>query len=292
MRRILDFPLIGLALVLVALLAGFAIIGPLLLAPTGPIQGTVFGTPTMSATAASELGEALSTPAYPTAVLNTVVAVAPASTELELSPVPTGTPTASPSPPPTKTLTPSPSPSPTQEDTPTPAPTSRLTWTPTLAPTLTPTASATPRPTNTPRPAAPRTSTPVPTSLPPLTLGYPPDGQSFGEGDIVVLQWKPLNALPDDAFYVPTVTYLHSGQTWSDETPWTKASSWTLSEHGYLPSLSDDGVFRWSVQVMRQTGVDPITGKPVGVPLSPPSETRTLHWAAPPTRPTRTPIPP
>jgi hypothetical protein len=41
--------------------------------------------------------------------------------------------------------------------------------------------------------------------------------------------------------------------------------------------LSDDGQFRWSVQVMRKTGVN-AQEKPVGVPLSPMSGEWTFTW--------------
>jgi hypothetical protein len=70
---------------------------------------------------------------------------------------------------------------------------------------------------------------------------------------------------------------MHLGETWYDKVPWTQDTSWTLTEHSYLLDLSDDGQFRWSVQVMRQTGVD-ANGNPTGVPLSAPSEVWTLIW--------------
>ncbi len=55
-------------------------------------------------------------------------------------------------------------------------------------------------------------------------------------------------------------------------------TSWRLNEHDYLLDLSDDGQFHWSVQVMRQTGVD-ADGKPIGEPLSGRSDERTLQLA-------------
>lgn len=109
-------------------------------------------------------------------------------------------------------------------------------------------------------------------------LRYPREGLRFVVGDVVKLQWKPVGELPAGAFYVPTVTFFHYGETWVDDTPWLQDCTWTISEHDYLPSISDNGVFRWSVRVMRQTGVDPKTGKPVGVPLSPKSEEWTFLW--------------
>jgi hypothetical protein len=86
-----------------------------------------------------------------------------------------------------------------------------------------------------------------------------------------------VGELPSDAFYEVSVAYIHLGQTWHDDVPWTRDTSWTLSEHAYLKDLSDNDEFRWSVQVMRQTGTD-AGGKPVGVPLSPQSEERLLIW--------------
>ena len=93
------------------------------------------------------------------------------------------------------------------------------------------------------------------------------------------MAWQSVAALPRDAYYVVSVAYAHEGDTWHDETPWTKSTSWALSDHRYLLDLSDDGLFRWSVQVFRQTRVD-AEGRPVGVPLSPPSGVRTVVWRA------------
>jgi hypothetical protein len=91
------------------------------------------------------------------------------------------------------------------------------------------------------------------------------------------LAWRPVGELPPDARFVITLAYTHLGATWYDEVPWTRETSWILSEHSYLLDLSDDGQYQWLVQVVRQTGVN-ANGQPVGVPLSPPSEVRTLLW--------------
>jgi hypothetical protein len=90
------------------------------------------------------------------------------------------------------------------------------------------------------------------------------------------------------------VTYLHAGETWKDDIPWTRETSWMLSGHGYLLDLSDDGRFQWSVQVVQQTGTD-ADGKTTGIPRSPSSEVRTLIWMrplSPGQRPGGTPPPP
>ena len=99
----------------------------------------------------------------------------------------------------------------------------------------------------------------------------------FTSDQLVELSWKPVGQLADEEHYKITVAYTHRGQTWYDEIPWTRDTSWLLSEHRYLLDLCDDGLYHWSVQVVRRTGVD-AEGKPVGTPLSPMSEERTLTW--------------
>jgi hypothetical protein len=118
---------------------------------------------------------------------------------------------------------------------------------------------------------------PTSTALPAPTLLAPADRQEFQEDAEIVLQWEPVGELPADAYYAITVAYSHFGETWHDEVPWTRETSWTLSEHAYLLDLADNGWFEWSVQVMRQTGED-ADGKPTGVPLSRTSEVRMLVW--------------
>jgi hypothetical protein len=105
----------------------------------------------------------------------------------------------------------------------------------------------------------------------------PAEDQIFESGDEILLGWQSVGQLGPQAHYVVTVAYAHNGETWYDDKPWLKGTSWLLSSHDYLPALSDDGRFRWSVQVMYQTGVD-AAGKPTGTPLSPNSEVRTLIW--------------
>jgi len=120
----------------------------------------------------------------------------------------------------------------------------------------------------------------------------PVDGQTFSEKDVIVLKWESVGVLPEDAYYVITVTYSRLGDTWHDDTPWIQDTSWTISDHDYLVDLSDDGQFQWSVQVMQQTGLDE-DGKPIGVVLSASSETWTLIWrVAPSGGPTPEPPPP
>jgi hypothetical protein len=111
-------------------------------------------------------------------------------------------------------------------------------------------------------------------------LQGPSNGQDFSIGDEILLRWEPVGSLAVDEYYQMTVAYVPASDptvTWYDETPWIKETQWALSDHDYLPGLSADGEFRWSVRVMRQTGSDP-EGKPKGTPLSPMSEARTLIW--------------
>jgi hypothetical protein len=92
-----------------------------------------------------------------------------------------------------------------------------------------------------------------------------------------VLNWQPVGSLAPDEYYVPTVAYQRYGETWYDETPWTKETTWALSDHRYLLDLSDNGEYRWAVRVMRRTGVN-AEGRPEGTPRSPLSEVRALTW--------------
>jgi hypothetical protein len=105
----------------------------------------------------------------------------------------------------------------------------------------------------------------------------PQNGQVFSARDSIVLSWQPVGQLAPDEYYVPTVAYLRFGETWYDETPWSKQPSWDMSSHRYLLELSDDGSFRWAVRVMRRTGINN-EGKPEGTARSPLSEVRTLEW--------------
>jgi hypothetical protein len=89
--------------------------------------------------------------------------------------------------------------------------------------------------------------------------------------------------LPPEIYYEVVVTYSPASDpaaTWQDETPWTRETQWTLSEHDYLPGLAADGTFSWAVHVMQKTGQD-AQGRPRGTALSPMSEVRTLIWTPP-----------
>ena len=198
----------------------------------------------------------------------------PGPVDATAKPTASPTPTLPPTQLPTGTLTPIPSATAAsaQTETPTAAPTGAPTNTPDNVPTLSPSSTSTPRPAR--RPAS--TATPAP-YLPPPGLISPPDGAILYRNDVVLLEWYRVQGMPADAFYAVTVSYLHAGSTWYDEVPWTREESWLLSDHAYLLDLSDDGVFHWSVQVMRKTGQD-AQGRSIGIPLSPSSFASRLTW--------------
>jgi hypothetical protein len=194
------------------------------------------------------------------------------------TPTPTQTPTitSSPTATPSRTATPTASLTATQTPTRTPSPTrtARPTNTPTQTATPTSSSTAIPTtavPTQTPRPTVTSTPFPVPKLL------SPEDGQRFSANAEIVLRWQSAVVLPTNGYYAVTVSFTHFGETWYDEIPWLQTTSWTLSSHDYLVDLSDDGVFLWSVQVMLRTESD-AEGKPVGIPISPSSETWSLIW--------------
>jgi hypothetical protein len=150
------------------------------------------------------------------------------------------------------------------------------------------TATDTPIPAETELPAAadppqPATAPPAPTETPtattaPITLAAPQlvspsDGQTFGSNDTITLNWGAVPNLPADAYYVGTLAYTHLGATWYDEVPWTRETSWILSEHRYLLDLADHGLMTWSVQVTAKTGEDE-EGNPLGTAISPASPQR------------------
>lgn len=111
-------------------------------------------------------------------------------------------------------------------------------------------------------------------------LTSPTNGQVFSGQDTITLRWQPVGELAPNEYYVPTVAYTHLGETWYDETPWSKETAWTLSDHRYLLDLSDDGQFRWGVRVIARTGIND-EGRPEGLAASPLSEVWTLVWKPP-----------
>jgi hypothetical protein len=117
--------------------------------------------------------------------------------------------------------------------------------------------------------------------MPAPQLVAPGNGQLFKFDDTIVLQWQGTGPLPEDAYYVPIVSFYHKPSIWYDDTEWVKGTSWTLSDHDYLPGVSDYSTFNWSVRVMRFTGYDPATGRKTGIPLSHMSDEWKLVWQKP-----------
>ena len=189
---------------------------------------------------------------------------------------PTSSPTMTPSPSPPSTPSASPAPTSTSTQAPSDTPTATASSSGTASPTATSTATGTGTPTRPPTPVP----SPLPTStpFPPPALIAPADGQHFSHNADVLLEWSSVGTLPEDAYYVVTLAYPHGNQTWYDETPWLKETSWQADEHAYLPELSNDGNFTWSVRVMLLTGEDE-RGRPSGVPLGVPSAQRAFYWA-------------
>jgi capsular exopolysaccharide synthesis family protein len=216
--------------------------------------------------------------AAPAAIIeptDTATALPTAMPTTEPTATPTLEPTATATAEPTATSPPEPTATPTLE--PTATATREPTATATRVPTRTPTQAPSPAPTSTQPPPTPTQPAETGNLFPAPTLLAPPDRQDFQPNAEIVLTWEPVGELPADAFYVVSVAYIHFGETWFDDVPWSKDTSWTLTEHTYLKDLSDNDEFRWSVQVVRQTGTD-AGGKPTGVPLSPKSEERLVIW--------------
>ena len=305
-RRLPGWAIAGIALAAVALIAGLFLL-------FGPVTGlTGSATPTKAVALAQSTATSVISETSEVSKSDTSPTAPPSAAKTSLP-----TQSSSPTPPPTPTATESPSvtPSPTLSPLPTEpvlatatpgqgtagprvtpeagqTPMATATTPPTASPTasatptLEPTATSTPAPTNTARPTA-RPTSPPPTPTPNPVLGpqfpapvllSPPDGRVYSANDSVVLRWVPVGQLAHDEYYVPTVAYLHFGETWYDETPWIKKPVWDMSEHLYLldEGQSDNGEFRWAVRVMRRTGTS--EGKPVGTARSPMSEVRTLEW--------------
>ena len=109
--------------------------------------------------------------------------------------------------------------------------------------------------TQTPGPTSP-TAEATPTLLPAPTLLNPEDNVYFG-APTVLLEWSPVqDVLSEDQFYLVAIDFHHQGHLWTDYV-WTKQTSWSMMEHDYLLSYSDDGEFRWSVQLVYDRNRNP-----------------------------------
>lgn len=108
----------------------------------------------------------------------------------------------------------------------------------------------------------------------------PADGAVFTDmsGDTrIELKWSPVKPkLAANEYYVIILQYQHKGQTWTDLAE-SRTTSWLVNEHSYLRGMADDGLFYWSVTLVRQTGAD-ANGVAVETPLSASSPTRAFVW--------------
>jgi hypothetical protein len=100
------------------------------------------------------------------------------------------------------------------------------------------------------------------------------------DADQILLTWSPPKPeLGPDGLYLITIQYNFQGETYTDYA-WTQQPQWSMGEHSYLGDLSEDGLFRWSVVSIRQTGTDG-DGVPVGPALSRESAEWSFVWKAP-----------
>ncbi len=133
---------------------------------------------------------------------------------------------------------------------------------------------------DTPAPAAtapPATATPSTVEYSAVALRSPDEGASFyGAKPGITFQWDSAGVLAEDSYYVVTILFPHSAETWQD-VQWTKQT--VLSIPDYLHGAATlPGVLRWNVVVKRQTGTQP-DGQKQGVELGPRSATRSFNWA-------------
>jgi LysM repeat protein len=125
----------------------------------------------------------------------------------------------------------------------------------------------TPTPTSTPTPLPTATFTPGPQYPAPQLLS-PADGELIDE-ETLLLSWTSTVLLADDEFYVVRVEWLNGVTT----EHWTQSSSWRVTRE----ERPENGVTRWTVMIMRQTGAKP-DGSSSGALLSPAGQTRVFEW--------------
>jgi LysM repeat protein len=128
-------------------------------------------------------------------------------------------------------------------------------------------------------PLAPPTPTPTPTT-PPTPTGTPtppystpnllsPTANEVADTETLFFNWTSTGLLAPDEFYVLQLTWADGTRT---ET-WLKNSGWRITK----AERPANGLIRWTVTVMRQTGTNS-AGSPTGISLTAPSEQRTVEW--------------
>lgn len=128
-------------------------------------------------------------------------------------------------------------------------------------------------------PLAPPTPTPTPTT-PPTPTGTPtpsystpnllsPTANEVVDAETLFFNWTSTGLLAPDEFYALQLSWANGART---ET-WLKHSSWRITK----AERPANGLIRWTVTVMRQTGTK-ADGFPTGITLTAPSEQRTVEW--------------
>jgi len=145
----------------------------------------------------------------------------------------------------------------------------------------------TPVPSPTPTVDPNATPTPVPPyPAPPLLT--PPDGATIVGSDVpILLQWASVSLLRQDEWYQINFLQLPSGQIAT--THRTRTTSWRVPVELLQDSSGDRRVFRWEVQVVRETRNK--RGEVVYEEAGDPGEARTFTWLRPTPTPTSTSTP-
>jgi hypothetical protein len=145
-------------------------------------------------------------------------------------------------------------------------------------PTATEEVAATEAPTSEPPPAA---TEPPEAKYPPPALQAPPDEVPISWGYSVLLEWSSVGELAEDEYYrVQLDAYREvNDEPWYGDYVFVKDTSFRVEE-AFLapfhpPAEQGRAVVYWWVEVVRKTGED-AEGKPLGEPLSQPSEKRTF----------------
>ena len=119
--------------------------------------------------------------------------------------------------------------------------------------------------------------------LPAPVPAEPANGAVFSglvDASQILLKWNAIKpTLSLDELYLITIRYNHQGQVFTDYA-WTQQPNWSVGEHNYLGDLTDDGLFKWTVMLIRQTGTNS-DGIPEGPALSRVSTERSFVWQAP-----------
>ncbi len=98
-----------------------------------------------------------------------------------------------------------------------------------------------------------------------------------GEAYPPLLQWEAVGELGEDEYYNVTIYRPWQGQPYFAGSDWTKDTEFIPNYDVVINTSDKDNLYSWSVTVMRLTEEVEGEGKK-GVPISPPSETRSFYW--------------